>query len=189
MDTNKLNERRFSIEPTSGIWSRRIQKVLQRTEKPKYPFGLPELDQKTHGITKGKVTIVAGRASEAKTSFALQSAFNAADAGGTVIYITLEDDAEQIVERLFCNLRGVDNQEMIKGRVPKHVLEDPAIEETFTRVKFATCENYGHNFREIQEIIETIEPKPDLVFLDYVQLIEQLPRESEYEALSHFSQN
>ena len=176
------------FEDLSTIWARRREKILLRTEKPEFPTGLDALDRITHGITKGKVTVIAGRTSEAKTSLALQIAFYIADLNKTVVYITLEDDSEQIAERIFSNLRHVDNQDLIRGLVPKDVLFDESIMDIFSRVKFLTIQNYGHNFDQIKTIIESVDPKPEIVFLDYVQMIEQLPRESEYEALSRFSQ-
>ena len=188
MNTDELSKRTPIFENLSQIWKRRLEKILTRTEIPSYPFGIESLDRVTHGITKGKVTVIAARTSEAKTAFTLQAAFNIADTGKHIIYITLEDDAEQISERIFSNVREIDNQDLITGNVPKEILEDKVIEELFKKVKFLALENYGHNFDEIQEVINIANPKPDLVFLDYVQMIEQLPKESEYEALSRFAQ-
>jgi replicative DNA helicase len=137
---------------------------------------------------RGKVTVVAARTSEAKTAFTLQAAYNIADGGANVLYISLEDDAGQIAERVFSNVREVDNQDLITGRVSRETLEDPVIDEIFKRIKFVPIENYGHNFEEIQHCIDLLDPKPELVFLDYIQMIEQLPKESEYESLSRFAQ-
>lgn len=170
------------------LWLTRREKIRKRLDKPEYPFGIPSLDKITHGVAKGKVTLIAARTSEAKTAFALQAAFNMADIGKTILYITLEDDSEQIAERLFSNIREVDNQDLIRGTVPFPVLDDPRIEELFKRVKFLPLQDYGHNFDEIKKVIDAMEPRPDIVFLDYVQMIEQLPRESEYDSLSRFSQ-
>lgn len=189
MDIEKKKERTMEFESLSSIWPRRAEKILKRTEAPEFPFGIDTLDRVCHGITKGKVTLIAGRTSEAKTSFALQAAFKIADLGKTVMYITLEDDVEQISERLFSNIMEVDNQDLIRGIVKKEILESKGILDIFKNVKLLALENYGHNFVEIQEAIDALVPKPDLVFLDYVQMIEQLPRESEYESLSRFSQS
>jgi len=189
MNTNdKQIARNLQFENLSTVWERRRQKIRLRTGEPVYPFGLPELDRITHGVTKGKVTVIAARTSEAKTSFALQAAFGIADKNKTVLYITLEDDSEQIAERIFSNLREVDNQDLIRGRVPDEVLDDPAILKIFESVRFLALQDYGHNFDEIKDAIDSLEPKPEVVFLDYVQMIEQLPKETEYESLSRFAQ-
>lgn len=188
MSTENLSERMPIFEPTSAIWARRKARILLRTEHPKYPFGIEHLDRVTHGVTRGKITVIAARTSEAKTAFALQAAFHMADSGAAVLYISLEDDSEQIAERLFSNIREVDNQELITGRVSKEVLDDPMVAKLFSRVKFLPLENYGHNFDEIQRCIDLLDPKPELIFLDYVQMIEQLPKESEYESLARFAQ-
>lgn len=184
-----INERKPSFENLCHIWKKRVEEICLRTENPPFPFGIKDLDKITHGVTKGKVSLIAARTSEAKSSFAIQSAFNMADLGSTVLYITLEDDSGQIAERIFSNLMEVDNQELITGKVDRSLLESSAITETFEKVKFLPLENYGHNFEEIKNSIDSLDPKPDVVFLDYVQMIEQLPKESEYEALSRFAQS
>jgi len=188
MNTEELTERMPVFENLSSIWQRRREKILQRTEKPEFPFGIEQLDRVTHGITKGKVTLIAARTSEAKTAFTIQAAFKIADIGKNVVYISLEDDAEQIAERIFSNVREVDNQALITGQVSRETIEDPVIFDLFKKVKFLALENYGHNFDEIQKVIDLLNPKPDLIFLDYVQMIEQLHGESEYESLSRFAQ-
>lgn len=188
MDTQTKPERALELQNLFSIWKRRKEKIRNRTDKAEFPFGIKKLDDITHGITKGKVTVIAGRTSEAKTSFALQGAFNIANTGKTVLYITLEDDSEQIAERIFSNIMEVDNQALIQGMVSDEILDSPAMEKIFKSVKFVPVQDFGHNFDEIKKTIESINPKPDIVFIDYVQMIEQLPRESEYEALSRFSQ-
>ena len=134
MTLENTTERMPVYEPLSKIWERRIQKIVKRTDKPEFPFGLGELDRVTHGITKGKVTLIAARTSEAKTAFTLQGAFNIADSGKNVVYISLEDDVEQIAERLFSNIREISNQDLITGNVDKETLEDPAIKDLFSRI-------------------------------------------------------
>ena len=188
MDTQEKPKRDLVLENLFSIWKRRKEKIRSRTNRAEYPFGIKKLDEVTHGITKGKVSVIAGRTSEAKTSFALQAAFNMANTGKTVLYITLEDDSEQIAERIFSNVMEVDNQALIQGMVSDELLDSPAMEKVFKSVKFLPVQNFGHNFSEIKTAIESIDPKPDIVFLDYVQMVEQLPRESEYESLSRFAQ-
>ena len=176
-------------ESLASVWERRKEKIKKRTEKPEYPTGIPSLDLITHGFVRGKITVIAGRTSEAKTSFALQVAFHMADAGKTIAYITLEDDAEQICERIFSNMYQIDNQKLIRGLVPHEILDNPTVMDVFKKVKFAAIQNYGHNFAEIKEIIDSLDPKPEMVFVDYVQMVEQLPRESEYDSLARFATN
>lgn len=188
MNIENGQERKPEFTNLSTIWANRREKIRQRTETPSFAFGIGDLDRVTHGVAKGKVSVVAARTSEAKSSFAIQAAFNMAESGKTIIYITLEDDSEQIAERLFSNLREVDNQDLIRGLVTDEILNDKTVDEIFSKVKFLPIQDYGHNFQEIKTIIESVEPKPEIVFLDYVQMVEQKPNESEYESLSRFAQ-
>lgn len=188
MSTENSTVRNPNFVSLWDLWTQRREEILKRTKSPEYPFGLKSLDDVAHGVMKGKVTVIAARTSEAKTAFALQAAFNMANIGKTILYITLEDDSKQIAERLFSNIREIDNQALITGDVARFVLFDPGIEELFKRVKLLPLQDYGHNFDEIKNTINLMQPKPDIVFLDYVQMIEQLPRESEYDSLSRFSQ-
>lgn len=183
-----LSKREFSCSDLSLYWEKRREEIKKRTSKPQYPTGLDRVDEIIHGIPKGKVTIIGGRTSEAKTSFALQAAFNIAEVGKTICYITLEDDVGQLTERLFCNIMSVDNQELIRGVVSPAKLNDETFNTLLQNLKFVAVQDFGHNFEEIKKIITTVQPKPEIVFLDYVQMIEQRQGESEYESLSRFSQ-
>ena len=177
------------FENLSTIWERRKAEILKRTEKPPYPFGLPKLDKITHGIAKGKITILAARTSESKTAFALQTAFNIADAGKSVAYISLEDDRGQIAERLFSNVALVDNWLLRTNTIDPKRLDDPAVSSTFQKIPMLVLDDFGYDFLEIQYVIDSMNPKPEIVFLDYVQMIDYDVKTGEYESLSAFSRN
>jgi len=130
---------------------------------------------------------VAARTSEGKTSFALQAAMMNADLGKTVAYFSLEDSREDLVEKIFCNIANVNNQELIRGQVPKARLEDPAIMRIFENLKLLILDKFGYNIDEIRYVIEELTPTPDLVFLDYVQIIEKPDRINRYDALNKFA--
>ena len=183
------SKRSAKFENLSTIWERRKAEISKRTENPPYPFGLPQLDKITHGIAKGKITILAARTSEAKTAMALQAAFNIADAGKSVAYISLEDDRGQIAERLFSNVARVDNWLLRTNRIDPARLNDPAVSDTFQKIPMLVLDDFGYDFSEIQYVIDSMIPKPEIVFLDYVQMIDYDIKTGEYEALSSFARN
>jgi len=167
----------------SEIFERVKMAVSKRTAMPELAFGIPALDELTRGILRGKLTVLAGRSSQGKTSMALQTAWHLADQGKTVAYLTLEDDREELVERLWCHVAGVDNQALRCGKLPP---DDPALLTVFQRVKLLALDEYGYNIDEIAHVVQTLQPMPDAIVVDYAQMIDDDQAESEYRALSLF---
>lgn len=80
------------------------------------PTGYYELDDKTCGLQKGEMLIIAGRPSMGKTAFAL----NVAEHIGIIEKIptaifSLEMGKQQLAERFLCSYSGVDAQLVRKG--------------------------------------------------------------------------
>jgi len=179
-----LNGRQPHFEPVSEIFQRVKGNVAARTEQPEFAFGLPELDELTRGILRGKITVLAARSSEGKTSLCLQTAWRIAESGKTVAYISLEDDREELVERLFCQVRRVDNQALRRGEISS--LNDSMIEHVFRNIKLLVMDDFGYSAREVEHIVMTLDPKPDVALVDYVQMVDDGGFESEYRAISQF---
>ena len=175
--------RQPTFERASAILDRVRAAVGKRTETPELPFGILPLDELTHGLWRGKLTVVAGRSSQGKTSLALQTAWNLADAGKTVVFITLEDDREEVIERLLCQVGRVDNQALRRGELPP---EDPILRQAFDKVKILVLDNFGYTNAEIEYVVKALEPKPDVVVVDYAQMVDDENAESEYRAISVF---
>jgi replicative DNA helicase len=171
------------FERVSEIFQRVKQAVQSRTATPELPFGMPELDEITRGLLRGKITVIAARSSQGKTSFALQTAWHLADQGKTVAYLTLEDDREELVERLYCHVGRVDNQALRRGEWP---MDNPAIPSLFERLKLLVLDDYGYNVQELAHVVNTLSPTPDVVVVDYAQMIDDDQVESEYRAISLF---
>lgn len=64
------------------------------------PYGFPELDQKTNGLHRGELVIVAGRPSMGKSAFAGNIAENTASNGYHVMFYSLEMSSENIIDRM-----------------------------------------------------------------------------------------
>ena len=172
------------FERVSTIFERVQANVRTRTGQAEFAFGIPPLDAATHGLPKGKVTIIASRVSEGKTSLGLQVATHLAVSGKTVAFVSLEDDRESIVERLFCQTTRTDHAHLMMGQPEWE--RHPEILPVFDRLKLVVLDNFGYNFHELEAVMQTLDPKPDTVIVDYVQMVDQRERESEYEAVSRF---
>jgi len=171
----------------AGLFEELKQDVLKRTDKPELPFGLTDLDDATQGLRRGRVHIIAARPSECKTSLGLQTAWNLADAGKTVAFISLEDSKKRCTERIFCNVMSVDNVSLSKG------IWDTQTEERYQLmlgmlkpITFLVMDDFGYNWAEFQQVLESVKPKPDVAFLDYINMIEMLKGQNKRDTISEF---
>ncbi|MCP3684599.1 MAG: AAA family ATPase [bacterium] len=80
------------------------------------------------GLQKKDLAVVGARPSVGKTSFSLSLAYNAAKAGSKVLFVTLEMDANEILDRLVAFQTGLPVTQLIRGKVDKKVIEKGIIE-------------------------------------------------------------
>ena len=82
------------------------------------PTGFVDLDERTSGLQKGELIIVAGRPSMGKTSFCLNIAQHAAQkTGETMGIFSLEMSKEQLVLRLLCADGRIDAHRLRTGNL------------------------------------------------------------------------
>jgi replicative DNA helicase len=80
------------------------------------PTGFVDIDEKTSGLQKGELIIVAARPAMGKTSLCLNIAQNATHrTGETVGIFSLEMSKEQLVLRLLCSDARIDSQRLRSG--------------------------------------------------------------------------
>ena len=116
----KLNERSKKDELKSlAELSNTVFKQLNERSKSDLtmtglPTGFKVIDEKTGGLQKGNLIIIAGRPSKGKTSLALNIAGHVAieKQQGTVAVFSLEMPAEDIVSRLFSLLAKINQMNM-----------------------------------------------------------------------------
>ena len=83
------------------------------------PTGFTIIDEKTSGLQKGDLIIIAGRPSMGKTSLALNIAEHVAieKQQGTVAIFSMEMPAEQIISRLFSSVAKINQMRMRSGKL------------------------------------------------------------------------
>jgi len=161
--------------------------ISKRTEVPELTFGLRQLDERTHGLRRGRVHVIAARPSEGKTSLALQIAWNLVCNDKTVAYVSLEDARIQLVERILCNSQRIDNRELIRGQWTEQTERKAKVmENIFKSLKLLLLDGFGYNWEEFKTVIEKTGPKPDVIFLDYINMIELVHKIPRREAISEF---
>jgi replicative DNA helicase len=78
--------------------------------------GYYELDEKTCGLQKGEMIVIAGRPSMGKTSLALNIAEHIGLVEGAPIALfSLETSKQQLAERFLCSISATDAQQVRKG--------------------------------------------------------------------------
>ncbi len=94
----------------------RIEELAKRQEHiTGCPTGFTDLDDKTAGLQRSDLIVIAGRPGMGKTSFALNVAENAALLGRKVGVFSLEMSRDQLVQRLLCSLARVDLSRLRRG--------------------------------------------------------------------------
>jgi len=160
----------ITIKPVAEVFATAWKKIQQRQGKPEIeiPF-LPALSEKIWGLKRQELTVIGARTSQAKSSFALQTAYHCAKQGFRTYFFSLEMSEEALTERLFCQLALIPNFDLLLR--PKEY-EDKAKEfkELLADLPLVIMYKIGSSIKELCNVIEDL-PKPDVVMLDYIQAI------------------
>jgi replicative DNA helicase len=153
--------------------------LLSRGDSPKLSLSsLPDFNRKIWGLKKG-LTVIGGRTSQGKTSLAMQFAYDLASQGNEVLFLSLEETVEQILERLFCNECSVDNYSLMTGKFNFYKADwDSFVAKVSNIPLLITC-GIGYDFNDITQLIGLMKFKPKAIFVDYLQAIKQGQKERE----------
>ncbi len=170
-----MAKRKIEIASLPEIFAGVKKDFLSRQSTPELPSGLAELDKIVWGLHRKELLTIGGRPSEGKSALAVQLALNLNDIHCNVLFISLEMSKEQIVERMFCNIAKIDNLKLREGKVDIPYFEDyfPVFEKMVSAMPLLVVDNCGYDFADVEKLIIEMEPRPDIVFLDYIQLISQ----------------
>lgn len=140
------------------------------------PTGFKNIDSRTQGLRNGHLILIAGRPGMGKTTFAMNIAESAVLDGKFVIVFSLEMPAKDLMDKMICSLGHVDY-----GRYEKaDLLNDEWDKVTATAVKLKGRSFYlddkprltsGQLLSRARRISHRIGRKPDLVIVDYLQLL------------------
>jgi replicative DNA helicase len=173
-------------------WSEAVERYEERRKrgKPEFETGLKWVDEATDGLRRGDIWVVAGKSGSGKTTLALQMARNFADnKDHSILFLSLEMRGWELVTRMFCEMQGADFAQLRKGYFPKNFKErEKTFREYIKNIDFEIFE-YGYKFSEVEKIIETAykTKKPDVIFLDFLQLIEWKTYREEHIALMEYT--
>lgn len=132
--------------------------------------GLKTLDERlTWGFSQGSVTVLAGRTSMGKSTFAINMALGFIRNGHGVLFATLETDETSLINRMLSRMIGVDANLLISGSlsVEDKKKKEEALEE-LGRLNFATYDKRGCSMAELESVLlKTKAIKPiDVIVID-----------------------
>jgi replicative DNA helicase len=138
--------------------------------------GFTDLDNKTAGLQKSDLILVAARPAMGKTAFVLNIAWNAAKHGNVVAMFSLEMSAPQLAKRILSMETHVDSQKLRIGDLNdadwKSVVEGMS---KMGSTNFNICADSGITLSEIRSKLRKLKVENhgrlDLVCIDYLQLM------------------
>lgn len=145
-----------------------------RGEKPEMPLTfMPELSNKIWGVHRRKMMVIGARTSNGKSVLAINIAWDLVLQGKKVVFLSLEMPVERITERLFCLDKYVDNIELLKNGYNKHQYISSKYQEFKKRglPNFVLSDCLGKDWNFIDQILQEISSKPDVVIIDHIQEI------------------
>lgn len=127
------------------------------------------------GFGKSDLVIMAARPSMGKTAISLAICQNAAiKAGKKVGIISLEMSKEQLVERMFCGLLGVDSWKLHKGKLEEADFDRMGgVMDQLNSAQIFIDDAMGASISELRAKVRRLQMEHglDLLMIDYLQLM------------------
>lgn len=155
--------------------------LFQERTKPEFKdrllfTGVQALDDKLQGINETDICIIAGRAGNGKTETAITFTKNIIEAGGSVLFFSLEMSKEQIMDRLVASASGLNSS---KIRNPERMSDEDfaLLGHGMTRLqdkKLFIVDKGGLTMDQIIAISEEHiqeHGKPNAIVIDYIGLV------------------
>lgn len=139
------------------------------------PTGFSGLDAKLSGFQPSDLIILAARPSMGKTALALNIAQNAAIKHGKSVGIfSLEMSKEQLVDRLFASMLGVDSWKLQKGKLDDTDFQNmgPIMDE-LNKANIFIDDSVASSIPELRAKARRLQMEHglDMIMIDYLQLM------------------
>ena len=148
----------------------RILDFLENDKETGLKFGVPLLDDVIGGLFKGELTTIAARSGVGKTALALQIMLNCASQGKKVLFISREMSNEQIVMRNISKKTGISAKSLkyknLKEIDWKNIID---VMHEFSKDNLIYINDRISTISQLKRRIRQV--KPDLVIVDYLQLL------------------
>ena len=138
------------------------------------PTSFPTLDKMLMGLRDGQLVVIGARPAVGKTAFALNLALNAAVAGYTVGFFSLEMSGKEIAQRLMCAKAMVNMTGMRTGKLSDSEMADlEAAMADLNKLDILLDDTPGTTVTEIRAKARRMIHKKEkaVIILDYLQLV------------------
>ena len=138
------------------------------------PTGFPTLDDMLLGLREGQLIVIGARPAVGKTAFSLNLALNAAVAGYTVGFFSLEMSGKEIAQRLMCAKAMVNMTGMRTGKLSDAEMADlEAAMADLNKLDILVDDTPGTTVTEIRAKARRMIHKKEkaVIILDYLQLV------------------
>ncbi len=175
------NNRRF-VEPIKDVLERhqeQLNKLQQENQSGNkditgVPSGFEALDKLTNGFQKSDLIITAGRPGMGKTAFGLSVLLNAAMAGKSCAFFSLEMSSEQLVKRLISIVAHIGQKTLRTGNftsdeIEKYLEANNTLEKLpiyLDDTPFITVNQIKSKCRKLYNA-----GMLDIIFVDYLQIM------------------
>ena len=179
-----------SFIPLNKILKNQFERLEKLSEQPQritgVPTGFTDLDEKTRGMQRSDLIILAARPSMGKTALAMNIGLNAAAHNSVpVLIFSLEMPKEHIAMRLICSEAKVNNKKMLIGDLDQDDW-DKLLEATSRMMEAplliddqsAITPNY---IRKVTRQAKEEYPELGMVIIDYLQLMQSSRRQNSRE--------
>ena len=138
------------------------------------PTGYPSLDRMLMGLREGQLIIIGARPAVGKTSFALNLTLNAAAAGYTVGFFSLEMSGKEIAQRLICAHAQVDMSRFRTGKItPQDWANINEATQELSKLDILIDDTPGTTMTEMRAKARRMlhNKEKAIIILDYLQLV------------------
>ena len=161
----------------------------QKKQEP-IKTGYKTIDEKIGNMMGGDMMILAAATGMGKTCMMLNMAVSMAKQGKKVLIFSLEMNKEQLINRIVAsesgiNSRQIRNMELTKSDEKKYW--EYIYSEDFLKMNIQICTEYNITTSRIRNIV--LGSAADIVFIDYLGLINSTNRQSSYERVSEISRD
>lgn len=181
-------EKRYpNFEPLADTLVRMLEGIQSRGKEPKFKSGLQVLDEGLWGVAPTQLLTIAARPNVGKTAFACQIALQYALGGAKVAFFSLEMAREAILERMFCNDQEVDATKIRCGGWDAEIEKKySAFCAKIANLQLRIIDDYCRNENEVYTLIEHLEFRPEVIFLDHIQHIQAHNKKTMWESISEY---